>query len=151
MVKPNHWLSTSRRFAGIFSLMAALLTGERTPASFARCRFPASTVTKTSAGVATPSALIRESRAFALPVIRFTSIPVCSVKRSSRGTISLSLRAEYTFTSAAMVCPARIAATRATKILELRINLSLYELSNKERLVQCKSKCNTFAFRFRGG
>jgi len=55
---------------------------------------------------------MRRISASALSVIKFTSIPVSSLNRSSAGLMSSSERAEYTLTSAALTQPAAINAAQ---------------------------------------
>ena len=80
--RPNHRLPGSRRCAGTFFISVSDWIGMRSPSRAAFHKFPASTVTMTSARVLAPSARSRSKTSLLFPMKKLTLIPVFSVNSS---------------------------------------------------------------------
>ena len=82
LVKANHRPSGWRRFAGMRASSVSDTVGWNRPSAAALIRLPASAVTNTSAGLFTPSALMRSMSAPALSSMTFTVTPAVSSNAS---------------------------------------------------------------------
>ncbi len=94
MDNPYQWFSMSLRCEGMSTSSFSEYIFLEIPLVFAKCRFPASTVNKISAGLDLPSSIIFLISTLLFALNTLTFIPVISVKVSIKGFIRYSFLAE---------------------------------------------------------